>query len=63
MEQSQRRTVLCPECLAEVEVPEDVLVGEVLDCPDCGIELEVCEVSDKGVEVRVAEISGEDWGE
>ena len=26
----------CPECAAEIEV-EDVMVGEIVVCPDCGV--------------------------
>jgi alpha-aminoadipate carrier protein LysW len=31
----------CPGCGAEVTLGEDVLDGEIIDCPDCGMELEV----------------------
>jgi alpha-aminoadipate carrier protein LysW len=55
--------VECPECLALIEVPDDVVVGEVLDCPECGVELEVYEVGEGGVKVRVSEVLDEDWGE
>ncbi len=31
----------CLECGAKIEGPEELSVGEVLDCPNCGAELEV----------------------
>jgi len=39
------------------------LIGEILCCPDCGLELEVKEIKGDTVEVVKAEIEGEDWGE
>ena len=57
------KKIRCPECLGDVEVPEDVIVGEVLECLDCGAELEVYEINGNEVKVRVAEMGGEDWGE
>jgi len=33
---------VCPECEADVEIDEyDVDKGEIISCPECGIELEV----------------------
>ena len=55
--------VRCPECDGEVEVPEDVLIGEILCCSDCGLELEVQEIEGDEIKVVKAEIEGEDWGE
>ena len=35
----------CPECDSKIRLdPEDVEKGEILDCPECGIELEVVDV-------------------
>lgn len=30
---------LCPECAAELHLPSDVEVAEIVVCPDCGVEL------------------------
>ena len=49
----------CPDCEAEVEIPEDTLVGEILSCPSCGLEMEVTEEGD----LQELGIEGEDWGE
>lgn len=32
---------LCLECGHSLILPSDIEVGEVLDCPNCGVELEV----------------------
>jgi alpha-aminoadipate carrier protein LysW len=56
--------VECPEYCAEIDVPEDVMEGEILDCPYCGVEVEVRKVNGNGeIEINMAELEGEDWGE
>ncbi len=53
----------CPECDAEVKIPDDVIIGEIVSCPDCGQELEIVEITNGNVRVKIAEVEGEDWGE
>jgi len=53
-------TASCPECAAEFLL-EDVLVAEIVTCPDCGVELEVM-----GLDPLVLDLAPEeeeDWGE
>ena len=54
------QTTYCPECDAEVQASE-VMLGEILVCPDCGVELEV--VSLDPFKVDIAPMEVEDWGE
>ncbi|MEM7113756.1 MAG: lysine biosynthesis protein LysW [Chloroflexota bacterium] len=54
-------SVECVVCEAPVEMPEDVIVGEVLVCEDCGAELEVTSLAPLTVE-EAPEVE-EDWGE
>lgn len=51
----------CVECGAEVDLPDDVEIGEIVDCGTCGSELEV--VSVDPVELELAPELEEDWGE
>lgn len=51
----------CVECGAELMVPEDVMQGEILPCPECGADLEVITVAPLVVELAPTEM--EDWGE
>lgn len=51
----------CPECAADVVLPDDVLEGEIVVCPECGVELEV--VSVDPAELDLAPEEEEDWGE
>lgn len=52
------RVVDCPECDADVEVPEDAKLGTAIDCDDCGAELEV--ESLEPLELILAENEDED---
>lgn len=51
----------CIECGAAVEVQADVMQGEILACPECGIELEV--VNTTPLTLDRAPMEMEDWGE
>ncbi|HMR66879.1 MAG TPA: lysine biosynthesis protein LysW [Anaerolineae bacterium] len=51
----------CPECGAEVSLPDDVMEGEIVQCAECGMELEV--VSLDPPELDLAPEEEEDWGE
>jgi alpha-aminoadipate carrier protein LysW len=53
---------VCPECEADVEIDEyDVDKGEVISCPECGVELEVVGLSP--LELDVAPHQEDDWEE
>jgi len=53
---------VCPECEADVEIDEyDVDKGEIISCPECGIELEVVGLSP--LQLDVAPQDEEDWTE
>jgi alpha-aminoadipate carrier protein LysW len=54
-------TVVCPECEADLTLPNGVMENELIACPDCGAELEV--ISLDPVEVALAPDVEEDWGE
>jgi alpha-aminoadipate carrier protein LysW len=51
----------CPECEAVVPLPEDAMAGEIVQCPDCGVELEITEVNPPVLALAPEE--EEDWGE
>ncbi len=54
--------VKCPECDADINVPDDAVKGEIITCPDCGANYEIAEINDE-VKIVEAESVGEDWGE
>jgi len=51
----------CPECAADVALPADVMEGEIVPCPECGLELEV--ISLEPLKLEQAPEEEEDWGE
>ncbi|MDR0797269.1 MAG: lysine biosynthesis protein LysW [Nitrososphaerota archaeon] len=53
----------CPDCDAELEIPQDTEIGEIISCSGCGLELEVKIAKDGRVELQELTIEGEDWGE
>jgi len=55
-------TTACPVCGGDVDLSGEVIVGELLDCGDCGSELEVTVIAPT-VQLREAPVSAEDWGE
>lgn len=52
----------CEECDAEIAIPQDALVGEIIKCKECGTEYEVTAL-EGGAQLKVAEVAEEDWGE
>jgi alpha-aminoadipate/glutamate carrier protein LysW len=50
----------CPECDAEINL-SNVVVGEIVVCSDCGVDLEVTSLNPP--EVQLAPMEEEDWGE
>jgi len=51
----------CPECAAGITLAADTLRGEIVQCPDCGVELEVTGLEPLALELAPEE--EEDWGE
>ena len=33
--------IICPDCGAEITQPEGMTVGDILECQECGTEVEV----------------------
>jgi len=51
----------CPVCGAQVPFNNDTVVSELMECPDCGTELEVLDTDPPTL--GEAPESEEDWGE
>lgn len=52
----------CVDCEAAIDVPEDAVNGEIVTCPDCGLDLEV-NVTPQGRALKPLLLAKEDWGE
>ena len=44
-------------------MPEDVAVGEIIECPDCGWEYVATETENGLLVLKELTLKGEDWGE
>jgi len=53
----------CPSCYFEIDVDDNVILGEILECPDCSAELEIIKIENGTVELQIAEEVEDDWGE
>ncbi len=53
----------CPDCDADLNVADDAEKGEIVSCPECGLELEVKQIQGDKLELTELVIEGEDWGE
>jgi len=51
----------CPECGTALEIAEDVMAHEIIECNACSVELEV--VATNPAQVELAPEEEEDWGE
>ena len=51
----------CPVCGAAVDLADDAVVGELMECGDCGTELEVLSLDPVGL--GEAPETEEDWGQ
>lgn len=52
-------SALCVECDAELNLGGRVRIGQRIQCPNCGVQLEV--ISTRPLEVDVAYDDGEEW--
>lgn len=53
---------VCPECEADVQVDEDADKGDLVECQDCGAQLEVVGLDPIELDVAIEE-EEEDWTE
>lgn len=51
----------CPVCDAQVPLPDNAIVSELLVCAECGTELEVAALNPPVL--REAPAEEEDWGQ
>jgi alpha-aminoadipate carrier protein LysW len=56
-------SIECVDCKALIELPEDALEGEIVSCPDCGLDYVVEKDESGALVLKELEIKGEDWGE
>ncbi len=55
------KTIECPICGGDVSLANDTIQGELIECQDCGTELEVTNLNP--IKLAEAPQEEEDWGE
>jgi len=54
----------CPECDADIEIPDDAVDNEVITCNECGIDIAITPAKEgRPVELTKVDLKGKDWGE
>lgn len=53
----------CIDCGANLAVPNDCLIDEIIGCPDCGLDYVIIQDENGGKNLEELTIEGEDWGE
>jgi lysine biosynthesis protein LysW len=56
-------STVCIDCGVTIEILEDVIPGEIIGCPDCGLDYVVVEDESGLLSLKELTIEGEDWGE
>lgn len=52
----------CVDCEGYIDVPDEAMEGEIVTCPDCGLDLEV-RVTRQGRSIKPLMVEKEGWGE
>ncbi|HZY47708.1 MAG TPA: lysine biosynthesis protein LysW [Candidatus Bathyarchaeia archaeon] len=52
----------CSDCDASIAIADDALKGEIVACPDCGLDFEVVAPGATPT-IKALVIEKEDWGE
>jgi len=61
MTKEAKHAAKCLECEADLELPNDCVIGEIVPCGECGCEMEVASLDPPVLEL--APDIEEDWGE
>ena len=56
-------SIKCVDCGADVELPEEAIPGEIIGCPDCGLDYAIIKDASGLLILQQLLIEGEDWGE
>lgn len=49
------KTIPCPDCEDTVIIADDAAVGEIIECPNCGAEMEIISISPPQVSLIIEE--------
>ena len=55
------KPINCIECEAQLQLDTNPVAGEIIQCPDCSVELEIINLNP--LQIDLAPEVEEDWGE
>jgi len=55
--------IYCSDCANKIIINYRPVIGEIVNCDMCGLEMEVVKVKGNKITVKEFYIEGEDWGE
>jgi alpha-aminoadipate carrier protein LysW len=41
---TETNKIICPDCEAEIKQTEGMMVGDILECEECGTEVEILSI-------------------
>ncbi len=59
----KKLTINCIDCGLSLEIPEDAIEGEIIGCPDCGLDYVASPTETGSMTLTELVLEGEDWGE
>ena len=45
MTQTQTNKIICPDCGEEIKQTEGMMIGDIVECDECGTEVEVLSIN------------------
>lgn len=41
---TETNKIICPDCNSEIKAPQGMMVGDILECSECGTEVEILSI-------------------
>ncbi len=57
-----KKQTKCPICEANLTIPTDAELNEIISCPDCEAKVEIIKITNNNIKLEEVKVE-EDWGE
>ena len=41
---TETNKIICPDCKKEIIAPQEMMIGDILECEECGTEIEILSI-------------------
>jgi alpha-aminoadipate carrier protein LysW len=41
---TETNKIICPDCEKEIKKPQEMMIGDILECEQCGTEVEILSI-------------------